>query len=167
MMIQSATIPDDLTLLRAMPYDDFELGLLAVLRHFSKSYEAPEQQAWQHAYMIAVERWGERIGLTTAYSLMKVVQAVCRCRPTGLNVRDPLGPDVKSYASSDEIAFINMIHHMRRDETPQARASIQSLAFGRNDPAIIHAGLSFANRFSLGKRRVSDNSAKHMLYVVG
>lgn len=164
---QLASVSNDLILLEELPYDDFELGLLAVLRHFSKSYEMPEQQSWQHAYMIAAERWGERIGLSTAYALMKVIQAVSRCRPTGLCVQDPLCPDAKVYATCDEEAFISMLHHMRRDETQHARMSIQSLAFGRNDPAIIHAGLSFAHRFSLGKRKLTNASSKHMLYVVG
>ena len=162
-----AELPQDLVLIDELPFDDFELGLLAVLRHFSKSYESPEYQTWQHAYLIATERWGERIGLSAAYALMKVTQAVCRCRPRGLNVQDPLSTVAKKYATEDEIAFIGMLHHMRRDETPQARAFIKVLAFGRNDPAIIHAGLSFASRFSLGKQRASNASTKHMLYVVG
>lgn len=167
MKTQFAAVSDDLILLEELPYDDFELGLLAVLRHFSKSYEVPEQQAWQHAYMIAAERWGERIGLSTAYALIKVIQAVSRCRPNGLCVQDPLCPNAKISVTSDEDAFIAMLHHMRRDETQHARMSIQSLAFGRNDPAIIHAALSFAHRFSLGKRKSTNAASKHMLYVVG
>ena len=167
MATQLARLSDDLVLIETLPFDDFELGLLSVLRHFSKSYETPEQQTWQHAYMIAAERWGERIGLSTAYALMKVMQAVSRCRPGGLNVQDPLCPDAKMYASVDEVAFISMLHHMRRDEAQHARGFIQTLAFGRNDPAIIHAGLSFAHRFSLGKRKQASASNKHMLYVVG
>ncbi|MBO6919203.1 MAG: hypothetical protein JJ858_12280 [Rhizobiaceae bacterium] len=158
---------EDLVLIDTLPFDEFELGLLAVLRHFSKSYTVPENQTWQHAYLIAAERWGERIGLSTAYALMKVIQAVSRCRPNGLHVQDPLCISARKHATEDEIALIGMLHHMRRDETPQARNFIQTLAYGRNDPAIVHAGLSFASRFSLGKRRSANSSAKHMLYVVG
>ena len=65
---------EDLVPIDTLPFDEFELGLLAVLRHFSKSYTVPENQTWQHAYLIAAERWGERIGLSTAYALMKVIQ---------------------------------------------------------------------------------------------
>jgi hypothetical protein len=167
MGMRSAKTEEELALIETLGFDEFELGLLAVLRHFSKSYEMPENQTWQHAYLIAAERWGERIGLSTAYALMKVLQAVCRCRPNGLNVQDPLCAFAKKHVTEDEIAFIGMLHHMRRDETPQARNFVQTLAYGRNDPAIIHAGLSFASRFSLGKRRPANSSAKHMLYVVG
>lgn len=124
MKTQRAAVSDKLILLEELAYDDFELGLLAVLRHFSKSYEMPERQTWQHAYMIAAERWGERIGLSTAYALMKVIQAVSRCRVNGLCVQDPLCPDAKIYATLDEEAFISMLHYMRRDETQRARISI-------------------------------------------
>lgn len=167
MGMQPAKILEDLTPIDSLGFDEFELGLLAVLRHFSKSYEAPEKQTWQHAYLIAAERWGERIGLSSAYALMKVIQAVSRCRPTGLDVQDPLCLSAKNFVTEDEFALIGMLHHMRRDEAQQARKFIQILAFGRNDPAIIHAGLSFAHRFSLGKRKVANSSTKHMLYVVG
>lgn len=162
-----APINDNLTPVSNLSFDEFELGLLAVARHLSKSYEVPEGQSWQHAYVIAVERWGEQIGLSVAYSLMKVMRAVCRCRPGGLAVQDPLCCEARIFATEDEIALIGMLHHMRRDQTPDARNAVQTLAFGRNDPSVIHAGLSFANRFSLGKRKATNSSEKHALYIVG
>lgn len=167
MSAQPTKTMERLIAIHTLPFDDFELGLLAVFRHFTKTYESPENQSWELAYSVAAERWGERIGLSTAYALMKVIQAVNRCRPAGLEVQDPLSISAKNLATEDEIALIGMLHHMRRDETPQAREFVQILAFGRNDPAIIHAGLSFANRFSMGKRKPRNSSAKHMLYVVG
>lgn len=102
--------------------------------------EASEQQSWQHAYVVAAERWGEQIGLSVAYLLTKVVRAVRSCRPNGLSVQDPLCREEKNFATKDEVALISMLHHMRRDETSDARNSVQILAFDRNDQAIIHAG---------------------------
>lgn len=157
---------DNLTPIDNLSFDEFELGLLVVIRHLSKSYDAPEGQSWQHAYVIAVERWGEQLGLSVEYSLMKVIRAVCRCHPNGLRVQDPLCCEARTFVTEDEVALVGMLHHMRRDETADARNAVQALAFGRNDPAIIHAGLSFAHRFSLGKRRAEKSPTQHALYLV-
>lgn len=162
----SKDFDSNLTPIHTKGFDEFELGLLVLLRHFSKCYKEPEQHGWQNAFVIASERWGELIGLRVAYSLMRVIQSIRRCRPAGVHVLDPLCIETREYLTPDEAAFIGMIHHMRRDETPQAREQVQVLGYGRNDPAIIHAGLSFANRFSLGKRKIGSSSIRHMLYVV-
>ncbi|NKB16843.1 MAG: hypothetical protein HC774_08325 [Sphingomonadales bacterium] len=62
--------------------DAFEIGLLAVLRHFCTSFCAPHSQAWMTAYGIATERWGISDGPKAAQSLLAVAEAMRRSRPT-------------------------------------------------------------------------------------
>ena len=61
--------------------DGFEIGLLAILRHFCTSFCTPHSQAWMTAYGIATERWGVSNGPKAAQSLLAVAEAMRRARP--------------------------------------------------------------------------------------
>lgn len=137
--------------LSALGLDDFEQGLLPVLRQFLLSHDQPQGQAWQQAYLIAVERWGEALGLPAALAAMKLVQAVLECRGEGFCFVDPFDLDHRAEVSRDEAALLRMLHHMRRDETPLAREAVADVTLGQMDPHVIRAGLSLANRFSKGQ----------------
>lgn len=150
--------------LGALGLDEFERGLLPVLRHFLLSYEQPEGQAWQQAYLIAAERWGEALGLPAALAAMKLVRAVLESRDGVFCFVDPFDLENRDTASADEAALLRMIHHMRRDETSLAREAVADVTLGRMDPHVIRAGLSLANRFSKGQS--PSRAAPPRLWVV-
>ncbi|WP_291729292.1 hypothetical protein [Leisingera sp. F5] len=131
-------------------FDEFEAGLLPVLRHFLLSYQEPAGQAWQQAYIVAAERWGEAIGLPAALALMKVVRAALNSRSDQFGFIDPFDLEHRAKATPDEAALLRMLHHMRRDQTGQARAAVAVVAGGKMEPQVIRAGLAFAHRFSAG-----------------
>lgn len=133
--------------------DDFEIGLLPVLRHLCISAESADPKSWVRAFDIAVERFGEAIGLPSARGLNKIVLALFACRAGGPEVKDPLCPKAKRDITDDEVQLLSMIHHMRRDNSAAARSAVAFVARGRMDPQLIRAGLTFANRFPAGMGR--------------
>lgn len=139
-----------LRLLHDLDFDAFETGLLSIARHFQLSFDNPDTQSWQRAYAISVERWGEAVGLPVAHCLLKVLQALGRCRTDGMAFQDPLCPQSRNFASDDEYWLIQLLHHMRREETSGARVAVEKLTLGRMDPDVIRTGLYFGSRFSCG-----------------
>ena len=132
-------------------FDALEVGILPVLRQFMMSYEDPEAQSWQNAYGIAAEKWGETFGLALAQALLKGIKYVRVQRQNGFCFHDPLCIEARRMVTSDEASLIAMLHHMRRDQTSEARIAVEELTLGLLDPDIIRSGLSFAHRFPAGK----------------
>lgn len=130
--------------------DGFEIGLMAVMRHFLMARQRPDSQAWEHAFQVAVERWGDEIGLAAAFKASAIIRAVLKTRKGSFDYCDPLDPDQRGQVAQDEILLIRMIHHMRRDNTTAARDAVDQLAHGRMDPDLIRAGLALAHRFPAG-----------------
>jgi len=147
--------------------DEFEEGLLPVLRHFMQSLVRPESQSWQFAFRVAAERWGESLGLPVAQSLFKLVQFTTKARRVGFDSIDPLSLEDREYVTRDEQAFLQMLHHMRRDETSRAREAVANVTGCSMDPDVIRAGLSFADRFPAGTTRSKRASSLPSLRVVG
>jgi hypothetical protein len=141
-----ATKPDRIPL-ALCDLDEFEEGLLPVLRHFFLCLAQPERQTWQFAYKIAAERWGEARGLPLAHALFKLVQFIVKARRTGFDAIDPLALEQRDFVTRDEQALLQMLHHMRRDETPRAREAVANVTGCTMDPDVIRAGLSFADHF--------------------
>ncbi|KUP93340.1 hypothetical protein [Tritonibacter horizontis] len=145
-------------------FDAFEAQLLAPLRHFLTTSAAPDCQAWHRAFVIAAENWGEAHGLAVAYALWPVVRELRAVRGGDLSYNDPLDLDTRGVLTSDEASLLEMLHHMRRDETWQARDRVEALTLGRMEPELIRAGLSFADRFPCGaKHRLRGTPALHLV----
>lgn len=130
-------------------FDPFEAGVLAITRHFMTSFDAPHLQAWQTGFAVAVERWGQDIGLNAAYAVLKLVQALRRAR-YDFEYNDPLCTNARVWVTADEARLMRMLHHMRRDQTNDARDALDKLTKGRMDPHVIRAGLALAARFGAG-----------------
>jgi len=145
------SVPVPETALAVHGFDDFEKGLLPVLRYFLMSFETPDSQAWQQAYAVASERWGEAIGLAAAQALMKLLRAVLESRDGQYSFIDSFDLEFRGTVTPDEAALLRMLHHMRRDQTPQAREAVADVTCGQMDPHVIRAGLAFASRFSAGQ----------------
>lgn len=133
-------------------FDPFEAGVLAITRHFMTGFDAPHLQAWQTGFAVAVERWGQDIGLNAAYAVLKLVQALRRAR-YDFEYNDPLCTNARVWVTADEARLMRMLHHMRRDQTNDARDTLDKLTKGRMDPQVIRAGLTLAARFGAGVPR--------------
>jgi len=140
----------DLRPIGRLGLDDFERGVLAVLRHFLMTQAEPETQAWHHAFLISTERWGETVGLAVAHALSKYLTAVLRCRGDCLAFQEPFAQAARDYVTEDEEKMIVVLHFMRRDQTSYARDALAALTRGRMDPCVIRSGLSFSKRFAAG-----------------
>lgn len=147
--------------------DDFEEGLLPILRHFMMALTDPDCQAWQYAFRIATERWGETLGLAVAHALFRLVQHTFKARRQPFECIDPMTIDRRAFVTRDEQAFLQMLHHMRRDETPRAREAVANVTGCTMDPDVIRSGLSFADRFPAGLRERRKVGQKPNLRVVG
>lgn len=127
--------------------DDFETGLLAVMRHFLTAFARPESQAWQSAYAGAAERWGAARGPQVAHGLLAVIQTVRQVRREDFHYANPMCQSCREQATAEEAAFCLMIHAMRRDRADLARGAVLDLTGGRMDPMLIQVALAFAARF--------------------
>ncbi|MEM9581675.1 MAG: hypothetical protein AAGA08_01015 [Pseudomonadota bacterium] len=159
-------IESDIRPLSDFEFDEFETGILAVARYFLIAMNAPETMAWQKAFIVSRERWGETIGFPAAFLLSKSITALFQLRKSGFQFQDPLCIEAREYVTDDEVVFLEMVHHMRRDNTPIARLAVEELTLGRMDPDIIRTALAFAARFSCGTQAQSDSQARPSLSVV-
>ena len=132
-------------------FDVFETGVLAVARHLFLSFVVPEQLRWQTACGIAVERWGANVGLPVAYAVFKLVRALDDARDD-FAFHDPACLEMRDRVTDDEALMMQMLHNMRRDETPDARDAVEALTHGQMDPDVIRYGLTLAMRFGRGAR---------------
>ncbi|MFY0616398.1 hypothetical protein [Shimia sp.] len=158
--------PNDLETLHRIGCDDFEVGLLPVFRHITLSILEADPKAWSRAYDLAVERYGEAIGLPAALGLHKIALCLLNCREDGPALQDPLCPEAKQFVTDDEVQVISMVHHMRRDNASAARSAVAFVTHGRMDPDLIRTALSFAHRFPAGVRRLSKSETRPRLSVV-
>lgn len=132
-----------------LPIDDFEATLLPLLRHFTLALSGESPKGWQIAYGLAAERWGAPIGLSVAHEIGKLAAALEETRGSLPRVQDPLCMDARLHVTLDEEYFLLMVHHMRRDETADARDAVWALTEGRTLAAFIRQALGFAARHSL------------------
>ncbi|WP_333815136.1 hypothetical protein [Tabrizicola sp.] len=126
--------------------DEFETGLLAVLRHFLTAYARPETQDWQMAFRVAGERWGEARGPQIAMGLLSVLQSLRGARRGDFGFANPLCTTCRAYATGTEVAFLQMLQAMRRDRTDLAREAVLTISEGTMEPGLIQAALAFASR---------------------
>ncbi|MBL4916841.1 hypothetical protein [Szabonella alba] len=127
--------------------DEFETGLLAVLRHFLTAFSRPESQAWQSAFRVATERWDLAGGPQIAMGLLPVLQALRGARRQDFIFTDPLCIQCRMQATGCEAAFMRMVQAMRRDRTDIARGAVLELTGGRMEAGLVQAGLAFAARW--------------------
>lgn len=133
--------------LASLGLDAFETGMLAVTRHFMTAFARPESQAWQSAYTIAAERWGQARGPQIAHGLLAVIQALRQARDEDFHYANPLCTSCRDQVTPEEAAFCLMLHAMRRDRADLARGPVLEVTGGRMDPLLIQVALSFAARF--------------------
>lgn len=130
--------------------DTFELSLLPIIRHFLMALSGRRPDSWFLAYGIAAERLGERLGFPVAHGLAGIVERSVELLGAFPSFKDPLSADDRIVATEYEVAFLEMVHHMRRDQTPEARVRVGKLTRHRMDPGFIRASLAFAHRYRLG-----------------
>jgi len=135
---------DDAMPLALLGLDGFETGLLAVLRHFLTAFTRPETQAWQTAFAIATERWGEAKGPQIAAGGLALLQVLRRARRRAFNYANPMCTGCREQVTGDEAQLMRMLQAMRRDRADLARPEVLALTEGTMDPTLIRTGLSFA-----------------------
>lgn len=143
----------ELTKLSDLSFDEFECHALDVLRFFWEGFYLPESQSWRHGYSLAIDYWGETMGLAAAHRLQKLAEAIHRCCGSQFSYVKPFGEDLCDCVTHDEEAAIEMLHFMRREETTLARNAVDDLTRSHMDPDIIRTALAFAERFSCGPKR--------------
>ncbi|MFE3837107.1 hypothetical protein [Pseudogemmobacter sonorensis] len=143
---------DDAVPVASLGLDDFETGLLAVLRHFMTAFARPETQAWQSAFALATELWGGARGPQVAQGLLTVVQVLRQARRADFHYANPLCPECSAMATGEEAALCLMLHAMRRDRADLARGAVMELTDGRIEPGLLQSALAFCARFPAESR---------------
>jgi hypothetical protein len=137
---------DDALPMDLLGLDAFEMGLLSVLRHFLVAFSQPESQAWQAAFTIAIERWGDATGPQIAAGGLGVLQALRRARRDEFLFANPGCLTCRKLMTGDEAALMQMLQAMRRDRADLARPAVLRLTGGTMDPAMIQSALALAAR---------------------
>lgn len=163
---EAATDVKNLQSVGRLGLDEFERWTLQIIRQFLVAHQNPESQTWHNAFLFAVERWGEPLGLAAAHLASKYVKAVLRFRGNGITFNDPLDVHIRDFATEDEALIMAVLHYMRRDQKSYARDAVAALTQGQMDPDVIRNGLSFAARFSVGTPPRSATSRVPELSVV-
>jgi len=132
--------------------DAFEIGLLAVLRHFCTSFCTPHSQAWMTAYGIATERWGISDGPKAAQSLLAVAEAMRRSRPTTFVFSSPTCLVCRAQITPNERQFMQVIHAARRGNPGMARAAAMMLCEGGDTDAFLQAAIAMAGLYPADDR---------------
>lgn len=158
---------NDVQCVDAIEFDEFEQQLLPVVRLFVQAFETPEDHSWHRAFALSADTWQEPVGLSIAHRLQKLVRSVLRCRGWVFQANDPRFASDNDRLTEDESLLLGMLHHMRRDDTKQARGCVERLTRGFMDPDVIRNGLSFAARFPSGPQTQPRNKyGRPKLYVV-
>lgn len=126
--------------------DPFETDLLAILRHFFAAFTRPDSQAWQTAFAMAGERWGEALGPQIAAGGLGLLQSLRKARQREFTFANPLCRGCREMVTGDEAHLMRMVQALRRDRTDLARPEVQALTEGTMDPVLIRSGLAFAAR---------------------
>lgn len=145
--------------------DAFELSLLPVIRHFLMALTGQRADSWFLAYGIAAERLGERLGFPAAHALAGILERSVELLGTHPSFKDPLSADDRIVATEYEVAFLEMLHYMRRDQAPQARVRVGKLTRHRMDAGFIRASLAFAHRHRLGDPENSKDETPRLKIV--
>ncbi|NJS39155.1 MAG: hypothetical protein HC783_09165 [Rhodobacteraceae bacterium] len=127
--------------------DGFEIGLLALLRHFCTSFSAPHSQAWMNAYCIATERWGINDGPKAAQSLLVVTEAMRRSRSTPFVFSNPTCLICREHITPNERQFMQAVHAVRRGNISVARTAAMMLCEGGDTDAFLQAAVAMAGLF--------------------
>jgi hypothetical protein len=136
---------DDLPV-AALGLDDFETGVLSILRHLCASFVEPGGHAWRRALAVAAERWQPGEGCLILRDLLPVLDVLAGARRETFRTMDPLSLTCRALATPDEAALMRLLAAMRRDLTAAARIEVGRLAGGRMEPDLIVAALTFASR---------------------
>lgn len=167
MSLQQPIIPPHTRRVDLCGYDAFELGLLPVLRHLLVNYQRPETQSWIRAQTIAVERWGETVGLAACHRMQGVIRCLWDVREGKIAFMDPLDLKQRGYVTEDEETCLWMLHYMRRDNTAKARDAVERLTHGLMDPHLVREGLKLAARFPAAGTGTAPRPATPRLQIVG
>jgi glutamate mutase epsilon subunit len=127
--------------------DAFEVGLLAVLRHFCTSFCAPQSKAWMNAYGIATERWGISAGPKAAQSLLTAAEAMRRSRPTVFVFSSPTCLICREHITPNERQFMQVIHAARRGDVGVAQTAAMMLCEGGDTLPFVQAAIAMAGLF--------------------
>lgn len=127
--------------------DEFEVGLLAVARHFIISFAAPDTQSWAVALAIASERWGISQGARAAVSMLTVIDAMRRARRSMFHFSDPHCPTCRDFMTPNERHLMQMIHTIRAGRVGDAQTEAMLLCEGAETTAVLQAAWGLAGLF--------------------
>jgi len=134
-------------------------ALLPVFRHFLSAFLSPETQGWRLGFATAVGTWGDGRGLAIANGAQNFVAVVLQSRPVSIGFCDPLDLNKRIQTTADENELLDIITHMRNDETARARDAILRLTHGQIRANIVREGLVLAGHFqATGPRSKSQTS---------
>jgi hypothetical protein len=145
-MIQDIRLRTGHPAVRSNP-DDFELGLLAMTRHFFGTAPPGSLPGWRRAFGLATDLWGISNGPRAAQSLLHLVETVVAVRDRALQVVTPSAGRMRHPATGDEADLMALIHAMRRNRLNSAQAAACRLHGDPGDRTILRAAATLAGLF--------------------
>lgn len=127
--------------------DDFETGLLKVLRHFCVSFAEPQSQGWIAGYGTATDLWGISAGPKAAQAVFLVLDAMQRRRVSVFQYNNPACVVCSKRMTGNERHMMQMLHNMRVGKIAKARIDAMLLVEGGDTNTVLVAAYNLANLF--------------------
>lgn len=140
--------------------DAFELGLLAVARHFIVSFAAPETQSWTVAFKIASERWGISEGARAAATVLVVIEEMRLARKSVFRFSDPNCPNCRQSLTPNERHLMLILHAIRRGRVGDAQTEAMLLCEGEDAKGLLRAAWGLAGLFPCEKSAASPRQTE-------
>jgi hypothetical protein len=133
--------------------DGDELGVLAVARHYFRSFCAPATQSWMGAIAVAIEAWGPARGPDVAVATLNAVQAMRAARASPFVFNNPCCAGCAARVTPNEQALLSVMRGVRRGDVERAAGHAVLLCEG-NDHANLIAALRLLDQRLPVPRRV-------------
>lgn len=141
-----------------------EKALLPILRHFLTAFYAPHTMSWRIAYRTSQEIWGDSRGLAIGQAAGDLIAHCVAQRAHALEYRDALNLDERQGLTEDEMTLLDALYHMRQNNVPAARTTIEKLFDGQIPARFVEAGLKLTTL--LGSDRPKTSRYKPRLKAV-
>lgn len=121
-------------------FDEFEVRVLEIARHFFLAFSEPQSEAWIVAFRRAEQVFPAPFGATIANAILIALNDMRRSRVRTFTYSNPLCQECLSHITDEERYFLSALQDMRRSNRTAVETSCMLLCEG-NDASDLLASL--------------------------
>ena len=117
-------VPDDIVFIEDMRFDNFEISVLRIARHFFESLDQPKSQAWKSGFLQAEHIFSIPFGASIAHAISIAIDMMCLGRIRSFSYFATSHPKARLTMTNEEKYFLMTLQSIRL----QRKSSILSYA---------------------------------------